>query len=1111
MNKKNILAIVIGLLSMLIYPQLAQAQRISLNFFNLGVSVNATGGDDSFNFHLMPAGMEYDPQNPFYNFSVQTINGNGSFVSLPNNGFLVAGQNMAYTLAEDVPTGWRFVSASCDMTSNAGNYTSSFSDINNGILISAPPIGNISCVFVNAKENKKTPLLFVPGLLGTKIKDQNNNFLWIDPDRMINPLRLDSYSDAFMDPLAFNNSLLPINSGLSLNDVINDVVYAGQTFDYTKSLINEFANQGYVEGQDFFTFPYDWRYGVSGVYSDGKTNSQLLADKIDDILKQTGAAKVDIIAHSLGGLIVKKYVVDNTDSKIGKLVFVGVPNLGSPVAAKALLMGHDFNIFGLNPGEIKKISLNMPAAYDLLPSAGYVAQKSYLTEFRQINMLENQASELNFDQSQAQLTKDGVNTTGLSQANQLHSSDFDNFNAWQQKGIDAYNIVGCKSSTLATVEDWENQDGSHAFYQAVVPTSGDDTVPFESADSIHTDAGKTFYAQKPDHGQMPSQDGIRQTIVNIIAGSSLDQGSKILPYQTVKDNPSLCQLSGQVIEIHSPVDITVTDGLGNVLGVDGDGNIRRDIPGASFEIENGHKYVYLPTGDGEAYNISLKGDSSLQGTNGGTYTLIDEKIVANQPAGAQIFKDQPVSAGYSASLNNITGAPTIAVSDGATITPTFAVPGNSLQDLVSPTTRITLDGQKGEAGFYRSDVTVNLNAIDAAQSGVTPAGGTSISYALDNATSTVADSSASFTVGGEGAHKITYFAQDKLGNQEEAKTISLAIDKTAPQILCGSADGQWHAANTAIACTASDDGSGLANIGDVSFTLSTSVDDNTETDNAATDSRKVCDNAGNCVTAGPITGNKIDRKAPAVTVSATAAGASYVADTWTNQNVTIHFVCSDRGSGAICPADKTISQEGITKVVSATAVDNAGNQSTVTFGPIKIDKTSPEIQFNFDQTAKDLVFASADSLSGSGIVDQNNATVYDAAGNFSKIGFVEKNRAQSLRAQVNGLTYSDGKKADIGNVQLAFAWFYGYTPSVPVSISGLQSLPTIPTALAKSNTLTFLLQQAKLKDGSFIVALYGGKNTLILEYKNKKMNLQTVSGLKLIKFATNAGLFAWSY
>ena len=165
-------------------------------------------------------------------------------------------------------------------------------------------------------------------------------------------------------------------------------------------------------------------------------------------------------------------------------------------------------------------------------------------------------------------------------------------------------------------------------------------------------------------------------------------------------------------------------------------------------------------------------------------------------------------------------------------------------------------------------------------------------------------------------------------------------------------------------------------------------------------------------------------------------------------------------------------------------------------------------------TKKDLAFAATDNVSAPAniaISDQSGTVAaIDEAGNATQLSFKEKSRSQSLRAQIGGLVYN-GQPADVSGVQLAFAWFYGYTPSVPVSLSGLLSLPTVPAILSKSNTLTFLLQQAKLKDGSFIVALYTGKSTLILEYKNKQPSLHTIANLKPINFTTRSGLFSWSY
>ena len=160
---------------------------------------------------------------------------------------------------------------------------------------------------------------------------------------------------------------------------------------------------------------------------------------------------------------------------------------------------------------------------------------------------------------------------------------------------------------------------------------------------------------------------------------------------------------------------------------------------------------------------------------------------------------------------------------------------------------------------------------------------------------------------------------------------SAATDTTPPAIACGSADGQWHLGNVTIACTASDNGSGLADPADASFSLSTSVPANEETASAKTNSRQVCDVAGNCATAGPIGGNKIDLKAPTLNlpanmiVNATSpAGAS----------VTFSATASDGGSGlqgvSCSPASGTTFAIGQT-TIACTATDIAGNSAIGSF------------------------------------------------------------------------------------------------------------------------------------------------------------------------------------
>jgi hypothetical protein len=99
-------------------------------------------------------------------------------------------------------------------------------------------------------------------------------------------------------------------------------------------------------------------------------------------------------------------------------------------------------------------------------------------------------------------------------------------------------------------------------------------------------------------------------------------------------------------------------------------------------------------------------------------------------------------------------------------------------------------------------------------------------------------------------------------------------DAVPPTVTCDAPGSAWYPANVSIQCTAIDTGSGLANRSDARFDLTTSVPGGSEDANASTNSREVCDAAGNCVTAGPIAGNKIDQKAPQLRFSQSADGAN---------------------------------------------------------------------------------------------------------------------------------------------------------------------------------------------------------------------------------------------
>ena len=262
-------------------------------------------------------------------------------------------------------------------------------------------------------------------------------------------------------------------------------------------------------------------------------------------------------------------------------------------------------------------------------------------------------------------------------------------------------------------------------------------------------------------------------------------------------------------------------------------------------------------------------------------------------------------------------------------------------DSVAPPTSAATSPKANDAGWNNSDVNVSLSAVDnAGGSGVDQ-----ISYhasgAQTIAPTTVNAANANVWISAEGETTITYFAVDLAGNIEIERTLIVKIDKTAPSSECGTPDDAWHSNDVVIPCTVNDNVSGLVYLADSNLTLTTSVAVGTETSNASTNSTTICDLAGNCSTVGPISGSKVDKKAPTVTITAPTADGVYLL----NQPLAANYSCTDNGSGVgSCHGPVANGSSPDTASVGAksftvTATDGVGNVAspsvvnyTVVFG-----------------------------------------------------------------------------------------------------------------------------------------------------------------------------------
>jgi len=658
---------------------------------NVTIIVNTEEQDNNFDFSIKSwIGISLFSSNIL---NIQT----SSLTGQDNSTYITTSSGSLSVIEQTLVPGFKVDNIFC----TSDNNDNVFFYQNNKVRITAKPWSNITCIFNNKKVVSKTPVLIVPGIMGTEMfKDTEK--LWPDTTRMMNPFNTDS----FMDPLAFNENLNPIETNVTTGQVLNREL----TLDYTEGLKNEFIGQGYVEGETLFTFPYDWRYGVSGKFADGTTNVDMLKNKIESILAQTGKDKIDVVAHSMGGLLTKKYVVDNqVDHKINKAVFVGVPNTGAPEAIKTLIQGSNMDIPFLNDAEVKKISQNMPGAYDLLPSQTYYDNNGSFVKTIDYSSLLNLEKDLNYQESKSYILDTyNLNQTAFTQSEALHTSTFDNYDL-KTTGIDLYNIVGCKNYTMTkfVAEKTNAMTTGFVNLDASEKTNGDSTVPIASASSVNASTNNTFYALKTKHSNLLSFDGSRQAIVNLIAGSNQDVGNNLITKAVLDADPNKCKISGWFFGLFSPVSIEIIDQNGKRSGVASDGSIQNDIFGASYEIIGNHKFIFIPNDENQTYTINLKGEGT------GTYTFINSQITNEQTTKTESFINLPVTASLTGTVNlgDIGSQTTLTVKETPSSQAVVIYPGDYTPDTIPPEVIIEFDPIKKDLKFTGKDNVSKPNEI----------------------------------------------------------------------------------------------------------------------------------------------------------------------------------------------------------------------------------------------------------------------------------------------------------------------------------------------------------------------------------------------------------------
>src|SRR3989344_3326665 len=189
----------------------------------------------------------------------------------------------------------------------------------------------------------RNPVIIVPGILGSTLF-KGDDLIWVS-------LQIIGPGDEFLDVLLMDEHGNPLDE-IRAEDIMRKP-FPGS--DYYDGLIRGLESKGYQENTDLFVFPYDWRLDIG-------ITAEALKAKIEPIIEITGNGKVDIVAHSMGWLVVKDYIDIHGAGMLGKVLLLGTPHIGSPEAAIALLWGKPTPLLA-SLREMKKLARNMPSVY----------------------------------------------------------------------------------------------------------------------------------------------------------------------------------------------------------------------------------------------------------------------------------------------------------------------------------------------------------------------------------------------------------------------------------------------------------------------------------------------------------------------------------------------------------------------------------------------------------------------------------------------------------------------------------------------------------------------------------------------------------------------------
>ncbi len=233
-------------------------------------------------------------------------------------------------------------------------------------------------LYRQSRETRQPPVILIHGLMGSRLSDSvTGKEGWIGN---LAKLTFSHYADIALeiDPQTLLNKPSSMVATGLLDRVVGKDFYAGITETLESAGGYHLAKPGTPQTanpRNYYVFVYDWRQDMA------KT-AQELSRYIEQIRLdyQNPDLKVDLVAHSMGGLIARYYLrygdVDTLDDntfdvnlygaqRVRRIILLGTPNLGSVTALQSLIGGFQLGVRSI-PTEVM---VTMPSTYQLFPHA----------------------------------------------------------------------------------------------------------------------------------------------------------------------------------------------------------------------------------------------------------------------------------------------------------------------------------------------------------------------------------------------------------------------------------------------------------------------------------------------------------------------------------------------------------------------------------------------------------------------------------------------------------------------------------------------------------------------------------------------------------------------